>query len=222
MNTGSGTASGTLRYVSSAGTATDRTINVGARQTSLLGDVVGTLFGASATSGFLVFTPVAGTFALTSRTYATVGDSPATYGTHVPALAASASLTLGSLRAISSIEDAALATVVAGRPATFRTNFGMAETSGNAVSVRVTIRFNFAAGSTISGSATASKVYDLAANQFLQVNGLTNDILGAARSSFGDLRGVEADFQVVSGTGAVAIFISSTDNGTGDSILRTE
>ena len=222
MNTGSAQASGTLRYVASTGSAVDRQVTVGARQTSLIGDVVGTLFGSSSTSGYLLFTPGTGTFAITSRTYATVGDNPATYGTHVPALATSAALTLGTLRAVGSIEDSALSTVVAGRPATFRTNFGMAETTGNAVSVRVTIRFSFAAGSTISGSATASKVYDLAPNQFIQVNGLTNDILGASRSSFGDLHGVEVDFQVVSGTGAVTIFTSSTDNGTGDSILRTE
>jgi hypothetical protein len=59
-------------------------------------------------------------------------------------------------------------------------------------------------------------------NQFIQINGITADILGAARDTFGDLRGVEADFQVISGDGAVAIYTSSTDNGTGDSILRTE
>jgi hypothetical protein len=222
MNTGSGQASGTLRFVSSAGNAVDRQITVGSRQTSLLGDVVGTLFGLSSTSGYLLFTPVTGTFALSSRTYATVGDNPATYGAHVPAQATSASLKLGSVRAVGGIEDAALSSIIAGRPATFRTNFGMAETSGNSVSVRVTIRFSFVAGSTIAAVGSASKVYDLAPNQFMQINGLTADILGAGRSSIGDLHAVAADFQVVSGTGAVTIFLSSTDNGTGDSILRTE
>lgn len=222
MNTGSGQASGTLRYVSSTGNTIDRQITVGARQTNLLGDVVGTLFGLSSTSGYLSFTPVTGTFALTSRTFATVGENPATYGAHVPALATSTALKLGSVRAVGAIEDAALSTIIAGRPATFRTNFGIAETSGNSVSVRVTIRFSYVAGSTIAAVGSASKVYDLAPNQFMQINGLTADILGAGRSSIGDLHAVAADFQVVSGTGGVAIFISSTDNGTGDSILRTE
>jgi hypothetical protein len=222
MNTGTGQASGTLRYVSSAGNAVDRQVTVGGRQTSLLNDVVGTLFGLSSTSGYLIFTPVTGTFALSSRTYATVGENPATYGAHVPAQAMAAALKLGSVRAVGAIEDAALSTIIAGRPATFRTNFGMAETTGNSVSVRVTIRFSFVAGSTVAAVGSASKVYDLAPNQFMQINGMTADILGAGRSSIGDLHGVAADFQVVSGTGAVTIFLSSTDNGTGDSILRTE
>jgi hypothetical protein len=222
MNSGSATASGTLRFVSSAGSTTDRQVSLGAHQSDTLADVIGTLFGLDATSGYLLFTPAAGTFAVSSRTYATVGGNPATYGTAVPALATSAALKLGSLRAIASLEDSARATVIAARPATFRTNFGLVETSGKSVTVRVTLRFTFPAGSKVQGSATAAKDYTLAANQFIQINGLTADILGTARDTFGDLRGVEADFQVVSGDGAVTIFTSSTDNGTGDSILRTE
>ncbi|MEA2239142.1 MAG: hypothetical protein QOC81_3866 [Thermoanaerobaculia bacterium] len=222
MNTGTATSSGTLRFVSSAGTTTDRQVTLGAHQSENLADVIGTLFGLSSTSGYLLFTPAAGTFAITSRTYATVGSNPATYGTAVPAMATSAALKLGALRAIASLEDSALATVVAARPATFRTNFGMVETSGKSVTVRVTIRFTFPAGSKVQGAATAAKDYTLAPSQFIQINGLTADILGTARNTFGDLRGVEADFQVVGGDGAVTIFTSSTDNGTGDSILRTE
>jgi hypothetical protein len=222
MNTGTATASGTLRFVSSAGTTSDRQVTLGAHQSDNIADVIGTLFGLSSTSGYLLFTPAAGAFAITSRTYATVGSNPATYGTAVPAMATSAALKLGSLRAIAALEDSAVATVIAARPATFRTNFGMVETSGKSVTVRVTIRFTFPAGSKVQGAATASKDYNLAPSQFIQINGLTADVLGSARTTFGDLHGVEADFQVVSGDGAVTIFTSSTDNGTGDSILRTE
>jgi hypothetical protein len=222
MNTGTATASGTLRFVSSAGTTSDRQVTLGAHQSDNIADVIGTLFALTSTSGYLLFTPAAGAFAITSRTYATVGSNPATYGTAVPAMATSAALKLGSLRAIAALEDSAVATVVAARPATFRTNFGMVETSGKSVTVRVTIRFTFPAGSKVQGAATASKDYNLAPSQFIQINGLTADVLGTARATFGDLHGVEADFQVVSGDGAVTIFTSSTDNGTGDSILRTE
>ncbi len=221
-NTGSSSASGTLRFVSSAGTTSDRLVTLGAHQSNIIADAIGSLFGLSSISGYLLFTPTTGTFAVTSRTYATVGGNPATYGTAVPALATSAALKIGSIRAIAALEDSAVATVVAARPATFRTNFGLVETSGNNVTVRVTIRFTFPAGTTVQGSATASKDYNLAAFQFMQINGITADILGAARTTFGDLHAVEADFQVISGSGAVTIFTSSTDNGTGDSILRTE
>lgn len=222
MNTGSADGSGTLRFVSRSGVTIDRPITIGPRQTRLLNDVIGILFGQASTVGYLTFTPAAGAFAATSRTYSTVGSNPATFGTHVPAVPLSASVKLGTVRAIGSIEDSALSTILAGRPATFRTNCGLAETSGNSASVRVTVRFTFAAGSTIAGIGSASKVYDLAPNQFLQINGLTADVLGAACSALGDLRGVEADFQVISGSGAVSVYISSTDNGSSDAILRTE
>ncbi len=86
----------------------------------------------------------------------------------------------------------------------------------------MTIKFSYPAGSKTEAVGNASKVYDLAANQFLQINGFTADILGAGRASIGDLRGIQADFQVVSGSGSVTIFTSSTDNGSADSILRTE
>lgn len=223
MNNGSFTANATLRFVSATAAASERQVTVGVRQTRMLGDVIGSLFNLSSTSGYLIVTPAPGTtLAVTSRTYATVGDNPATYGTHVPVLATAAALKLGTLRTIGAIEDSSLATVISKRPATFRTNFGLVETSGNPVKVRVTLRFNYAAGTKVSAVGTASKDYDLAANQFLQVNGMTADIIGANRESIGDLRGVQADFQIISGSGGVTIFTSSTDNGTADSILRTE
>lgn len=223
MNNGSATATATLRFVSAAAVTSERLVTIGARQTTTLSDVIGALFGLSSTSGYLIVTPAGGaTFAVTSRTYATVGNDPATYGTHVPVLATAAAMKLGALRTIGAIEDSSLATVVSKRPATFRTNFGLLETSGNPVKVRVTLRFNYAAGTKVSAVGTAMKDYDLAANQFLQVNGMTAEIIGSNRESIGDLRGVQADFQVISGSGALTIFTSSTDNGTADSILRTE
>src|SRR6202011_4530650 len=104
----------------------------------------------------------------------------------------------GALRAIGSLEDATVATVVAARPATFRTNFGLLETTGNSVTVRVTLRFNYPAGTKVQAIGSASKDYTLNPNEFRQINGLSADILGASRATLGDLRGLEADFQVIS------------------------
>lgn len=223
-NTGSTSGSANLRFISRSGEVGDRTINLGARQSTILENVAGNLFGApNGTVGFLLFTPVAGTFAATSRTYATVAGQPATLGTGVPVFPASAALKAGAVRAIGGIDDATVATVTAGRPATFRTNFGLLETSGNPVRVRVTLKFNYAAGMKMQTSGTASKDYTLSPNQFLMLNGIATEILGAAAFSvLGDLHGIEADFQVIDGSGAVAVFTSSVDNGSGDSILRIE
>ena len=118
--------------------------------------------------------------------------------------------------------DAARTTVVAGRPGTFRTNFGLMETSGKPVTVRVTLRFNFPAGAKAQGIGAASRDYPLNGNQFLMLNSIAGEILGVARLQYGDLTNVEADFQVISGVGSVLLFTSSVDNATGDSILRTE
>jgi hypothetical protein len=222
-NTATGQASGTLRFYPRGGSPTDRQVTLGSLQTSLLTNVIGSLFGApSGSVGYLLFTPAAGTFAITSRTYTTVAGQVATFGTHVPTLAAAASLTTGSLRAIGSLQDSATSTVVAARPATFRTNFGLMETSGNSATVRVTLRFNYPAGTLVQALGSASADFSLAPYQFMQLNGLASQILGASRDALGDLTGLEVDFQVISGNGAIAVYTSSTDNGTGDVILRTE
>ncbi|HVT01914.1 MAG TPA: hypothetical protein VHL58_00900 [Thermoanaerobaculia bacterium] len=47
-------------------------------------------------------------------------------------------------------------------------------------------------------------------------------VLGARRQELGYLSNVEIDIAVISSTGAVLPYVSSVDNGTGDSILRTE
>src|SRR5262249_52205719 len=149
-----------------------------------------------------------GAFALTNRTYTTAAGSSGTFGSAAPVLAASTMLKAGSLRAIGSLSDAARATTLAATPATFRTNIGMVETSGNSATVRVTLQFSYPSGGKLQASGTAFKDYVLAPNQFLQINSAVADILGAGRDSLGDLRGLEFDFQVISGTGAVAVYAS--------------
>ena len=222
-NRASSAASGTLRYVSRTGDKIDRQISLGAKQSEVISDVVGSRFNvAGDTVGYLVFTPVAGSFAITSRTFTTVGGKPDTFGTGVPALAAASALQAGGSRPIAGLADAARSTVVAGRPGTFRTNFALAETTGKPVTVRVTFRFTFPAGQKAQGVGSAFRDYALNGNQFLLLNSIAGEILGPARLQFGDLTNVEADFGVISGDGAVVLFTSSIDNATGDSILRTE
>jgi len=90
------------------------------------------------------------------------------------------------------------------------------------VTVRVTFHFTFPAGDKVQGTGAASRDYPLNANQFMLLNSIASEILGPARLQFGDLQNVSADFQVLSGDGAVMLFTSSVDNATGDSILRTQ
>jgi hypothetical protein len=222
-NRGTSPASGALKYVSRTGSTIEKTISLGPRQSSMLGDVVGTTFSVTSDStGYLMLTPGAGSLAIASRTFTTVGSSAGTFGTGVPALSFASALRAGGTKPIAGLSDASRSTVVAGRAGTFRTNFALMETSGAPVTVRVTFRFTFAAGAKTQGTGAASRAYAMNGNQFLLLNSIAGEILGPARLTYGDLTNVEADFQVISGAGAVMLFTSSVDNATGDSILRTE
>lgn len=222
-NRGSSSATATLRYTLRTGAAVDRTINLGPKQSAIMSDVVGTFFNVSGDStGFLTLTPATGSFAVSSRTFATVGNKTETFGTGVPALARASALKVGGARPIAGLNDASRLTVIAARPGTFRTNVALMETNGNSVTVRVTFRFTFPAGQKAQGIGSASRDYALNANGFLLLNSIAAEILGPVRLQYGDLTNVEADFQVIAGSGAVLVFTSSVDNATGDSILRTD
>ncbi|HUP49382.1 MAG TPA: hypothetical protein VNA04_11385 [Thermoanaerobaculia bacterium] len=88
------------------------------------------------------------------------------------------------------------------------------------MTVRVTLRFVYPTGK-VSTSGTVSKDYPLAANQFI-LTGLTRDILGPRRDDIGDLKNIVVEVAVTGGEGRVAFFVSSVDNGTGDTLLLTE
>ncbi|MBI2214767.1 MAG: hypothetical protein HYU52_14065 [Acidobacteria bacterium] len=217
-------ATGTLRYVSREGQVFDKPASILPRNTLVLNDVTGSYFGVTGdTVGYILWIPSAGEVVMTSRNYTTKAGESATFGSAVPALAISQSLRIGDLRRMAGIEDAALDTIQKARPASFRTNFGLVETTGNAATVRVTLRYDFAASLLAQGRGSAFAEYALNPNQFLQVNNLARAILGASREDeLGDLRNVEVDVEVVGGSGAVMVFVSSIDNGTGDSLLRTD
>jgi hypothetical protein len=216
-------ATGTLRYVSREGQAFERDVDIPAKESLILDDVTGSFFGVTGdTVGYILWIPSMGEVAMTSRNYTTAAGQNATFGSAVPALALSQGLALGDLRRMAGLEDAAFGTIQDARPASFRTNFGLVETSGNTVTVRVTMRYDVG-GALAQTRRSAFLEYSLAPNQFLQVNNISHAILGEGREEeLGDLRNVEVDFEVVEGSGTIQVFVSSIDNGTGDSLLRTE
>jgi len=220
-NAGSTTASGTLTYLP-ANVA--RTISLVPGQSQILRDVVTTFFNTPAPSvGSMIFRPdQPANVVITSRTYTTVQGDVATFGTGVPTLPMSAALRVGESRLFGGLEDSPVTTISSLRPATFRTNFGMVETTRNPVTVRVSVFFSD--GKQLAqGGPVASQTYTLAPNDFKQLSGLVRSIVGDSReTSYGDLHNVQVRFEVLSGAGAVIPFVTSTDNGTGDTVLRTE
>jgi hypothetical protein len=218
-NVGTGAAAGTLEYIQRDGARFSKPVSLAPGATDEVSDVVGTHFGAASGSlGYLVYTPSTGSIAVTSRTYATVGNRPGTYGTGVPALPRSSAMRLGQARQINGLDVSSVATIQSQKPASFRSNVGLVETGGSGVKVRVTA--SYGDKRSLVFGAIASFDVDLGANGFVLLTDLSNRLPQTARGE--DLIGLSLRFQVVSGNGAVIPFVTSVDNGSGDQVLRTE
>ncbi|MBI2212828.1 MAG: hypothetical protein HYU52_04205 [Acidobacteria bacterium] len=215
--------SGTLRFHPTSGSVVEKEISLGLLQSVVFDDVLKSAFGLENDAvGHIVFTPSSDAYALTSRTYTTVSGSPATYGSAVPALGVSVALRPQQSRRVGGLQDSTRRTISARTPATNRTNFGLVETSGAQARVRVSVYYNDPR-SLAAGQPIGVKEYALAANQLVSKSNLVEEVIGPSRETrYGDLTGVQVQFDVVSDTGAVLIFTSSVDNGTNDSIIRVE
>ena len=229
VNRGAGSASGTLRYIPRPGEArapVERTVTLGAGQSTVLEDVTSTLFGidpAQGTVGFMKFTPTSGSMTVTSRNFATEGDDPGTFGTGVPTLPLTASLELGDVARIGGVKDASIETVIAGVAGTMRSNFAMMETSGTSpVTIRVTVYYTINTGSTAVARGSGSKEYTLQPNEYLQLSRVSREVLGESRDDYGDFDNLQVEFAVIGGEGSAAVFVSSVDNDSGDSTLRVD
>jgi hypothetical protein len=215
-NTGNTAGSGTLIYYDQGGAAKSHAVSLAPGQSLEADDVMTTLFGFSTDSvGSIEWMPNSGRFAITSRTYTTITGRPGTYGTSAPTAALSGTLAVGQTRRIGALEDASDSTVAARTPASFRTNFGLVEAAGGTATVRVSLLDS-------NGNRLGSKSFSLGPHQLLLLP-LGNTILGSSRSQqYGDLHNVQIYFEVLDGTGSAAVFASSVDNGSGDSILRVD
>jgi len=214
---------GVLQYFPDTGGMIEKEIELGLLQTWVGADIVRTFFGIeTGTIGHLLFVPTSGEFAATSRTYTTALGTAGTFGSAVPSQGLSIALRPGQSRRIGALPDSTAKTIGQKSPGTSRTNFGIVETAGQPATVRVSIFINDPR-SLATGNATASKTYELAPNKLLNISGLVASVLGDSRQTlYGDLTGMSVQFDLISSTGAVLIYTSSVDNGTGDSILRTE
>jgi hypothetical protein len=219
MNTGSAKVTGTLRFFDRNGTISEKSLSIDPGQTFVSADVVTTFFAVTNdTAGFLMFVPSGGSTVMTSRTYSTKTGVLGSFGTAVPALAPAYALRNGDRRLIAAIEDARPSVVAAKTPATFRTNFGLVETSGAQSTVRVSLQY-IVSGALASAYVAASRDYALAPNQFLQQN--VREIFGASAPDT-DFHNATLEFTVLSGSGSVIPYVSTIDNGTGDSLLRVD
>jgi hypothetical protein len=203
----------------------EKNVTLSEGETYVYDDVVSSLFEATVPSlGSIEIAPDPDVdLTVTSRTYTTVWDSLATYGTGVPTLSSSEALRLGQSIVIGGLEDSTATTTDSATPATFRTNVGLVEVGGEAAKVKVSILL-FDGKQLAAGGTTASRTYDLTAHQWLQLNAVVGEIVGreTRESLFGELRNVQVRVDVVEGDGSVVVYATTTDNGTGDTVLRVE
>lgn len=223
--TNSSSAQGSLKltYFPSTGAPVSGTVNLAPNQSRVLEDLVPSFFNVSGASvGWISVEPLSGSFAVTSRTYTKTTGNPATFGTGVATLPSSVGLKTGQSRVFGGLEDSTTATVVSKQGATFRTNVGLIEVSGQPATARVSVYFVDGA-QLAAGGANATKDFPLSPNQFMQLTGVVRSVVGDSRDTeFPDLRGVSVKVEVISGTGTVIPYVTSTDNGTNDTVLRTE
>lgn len=161
------------------------------------------------TVSYIRFVSAAGAVSVNARSLRTSGAN--TFGSGLPALPASAAIGSGDLKRFAGVEDAAV-----------RTNLVLIEAAGQGVTVKVTLRYAFVAGSTVAASAVSSKEYSVSGSQMLVIGDVARDVIGSVRGSFGDLHNMELDVEVSGGAGRVLPFLQAVDSGSGDTVVRTE
>jgi hypothetical protein len=171
--------------------------------------------------GFLRLTAPAGSISAAARVTLTRPDGE-TYGAALPAMSAAAALASTDSKRFTGVDDAAQGTVATATAGTLRSALILLETAGQTATVRVTLRYSFVAGSLVGSRAVSSKDFNLAASQTLVINDLARSIIGPQRDSFGDLRNMQLDVDVIDGSGKVLAFVQSIDNGSGDLMIRAE
>ena len=189
-------------------------------QTIAIGPLETIALAIASTGGFIRITAPAGSVSAAARSVVTAGSTA--FGSGLPAVPVSNALISGQARRFSAIDDASAASRQDQVPATFRTSVLLVETNQQSAVVRLTLQFTVDTSQKTTSTAVATKDYTIAAGQFINIADLGSELIGASRSTTGDIRDATLDVQVLSGSGAVLPFVASVDNGSGDLIVRTE
>jgi hypothetical protein len=172
--------------------AVTRTINPG--QVLAIDNVLPNLWNLNATGGAVtVTTSNAAPLVITARTFSREADG-GTYGQFIPAVTAGDAVGLGD-RAIEvlQLEDSA----------SFRSNVGLVEVTGNPVTVELTMR-------TPDVKETAVVHFDLAGGEFMQIGRIFRS------AGYDNVYNGRVSMKVIAGAGRLAGYGSVVDNRTED------
>ncbi|MGZ4809450.1 MAG: hypothetical protein ACXV7D_09000, partial [Thermoanaerobaculia bacterium] len=206
-----GGGSSTYEAVSEA--TIDRTVNIGSQQTMRLTvDAIPAGYVRLSASSPVV---ASGRLVLTSGT----GGA---FGTALPAIPVSAAIAINQTHRFTGIDDAGATSVSAGTPGTYRASLMLMETAGQSAKVRVTLNFTLPGGTRTTGTVTAQREFSVAASQHMLITDLAATVIGSQRANYGDLRNLQVDVDVIEGGGRVIPAAASTDNSTGDLMIRVD
>jgi hypothetical protein len=187
----------TLKYFpqgSSSPHPQSTTLTIAGGQTKAIDNVLPTLWNLSATGGAVVITaPNQASLVATARTYSRDSDN-GTYGQFIPGVTANNAVGNG---------ERALEVLQLEESASYRSNVGLVEVTGNPVTLEITAQ-------PPDTKFTVSTVIDLAANEFRQI--------GRIFAAFGlnDVYNGRVTVRVIGGTGRAAAYGSVVDNRTVD------
>lgn len=192
-----------------------KSLALGAHQTASYDNLVSQLFGGQ--SGVAIVETDAAAPAVAVR-IASSGSSGGTIGMAIPQVFDAPVLTLGNSTTFANLSDLTGATIASGAAGKKTSSFGIVETSGSEVTVRVTMSFS---DPRWLMAASQSRDYSLGPKEMIVVTRPGLAILGASRDDLlGDLDDIQLQFQVVDGDGSAAVFVIETDNASGDQAFR--
>jgi|GEM_PF-3160799 len=172
-------------------------------------------------AGFVRVSGPRGTFVAAARSVVASGSKPFPFGTALPPVVVSSALAPGASKRFPGIDDASPSTRANNTPGTFRDSLLLVETGGLNTTVRLTLRYTFSAGGRISTQVTSTRDVTLSPAEVVEVSDLARSVIGAARDSYGDLRDMQLDVDVLGG-GKVIPFLVTTDNGSNDTDVRRD
>ena len=215
FNPGAEEARVKLQVIETSGIIREREQVIAPRATIIVSDVAST---SQSPTAHLVIVPTRGTFIATARSRRDAGSGFA--GTAIPVLAATSGLRLGQTQIFANLDDSTSATVNSATASTFRTSYGLVETSGGGATVKARIIIG---GAYALVSVVTDRTFTLGPRQQVFLPELVRSFAGDLRdTAFGDLYGLSLEFEVTSGNGSVVPFVIATDNGTNDPVLRVQ
>jgi hypothetical protein len=189
-----------------------RAVHTNALQTATLRPLETLRTTVNAPNSMLRVTGPAGTVSTSARITTTNPGRVGSFGTSLPIVTVNTALSASQGTRFTGVDDW-LAT---------RSSLILAEIGGLAATVRVTLRYSFVAGVAVSAQGLSSKDFSVSAGQMLTINDLARSVIGSQRDTFGNLRNMQVDVEVIDGGGRIIPFIQSIDNSSGDITVRAE